>query len=286
MAWKALRHRQPQFTPLPHFPQMGFFAYSAWDNSTRMHYTLAARQDGAVAKNQLFSLQIALNGTAGTLIGESSFVDFPAPLTQADITYLFTDGGLVFIAFAQAVLLTVSPATGAVLNVTSLLPPADGNPVDGLASAFDDRTGTFYVNAVGTGGLYLHSFNVKSRTTSLVGPLPPAPGTAGQGGERVDQAVASMAVYPPNCDGWRCARASRRRSYSWRSSTPSRARASRSHSTRSGIRCGWRGDAGRDRLCGGGRTRECAACWVAPHVSPTSLPRSPPSHPLPVRFLA
>ena len=177
---------------------MGFFAYSAWDNSTRMHYTLAARQDGAVAKNQLFSLQIALNGTAGTLIGESSFVDFPAPLTQADITYLFTDGGLVFIAFAQAVLLTVSPATGAVLNVTSLLPPADGNPVDGLASAFDDRTGTFYVNAVGTGGLYLHSFNVKSRTTSLVGPLPPAPGTAGQGGERVDQAVASMAVYPPN----------------------------------------------------------------------------------------
>ena len=135
---------------------MGFFAYSAWDNTTRMHYTLAARQEGPLAKNELFSLQIALNGTSGQLVGASSFVDFPPPLLQTDITYVFTRAGLVYIAFAQAVMLTVSPQTGAVLNTTSLLPSADANPIDGLASTFDEVTGTFWVNAVGTGGLYLH----------------------------------------------------------------------------------------------------------------------------------
>lgn len=179
---------------------MGFFAYSAFDNSTRMHYTLAARQVSNEPKNQLFSLQIALNGTSGTLIGNADgvYVDFPAPLTQADITFIFTRKSYVYIAFAQAMLLTVSPASGAVLNVTSLLPSSDVSPVDSLASAFDEQTGTFWVNAVGADGLYLHSYSVDDHATTLVGPLPAAPGTAGADGKRVDTAVASMAVYPPN----------------------------------------------------------------------------------------
>lgn len=64
-------------------------------------------------------------------------------------------------------------------------------------SVFDDVEGIFYVNALGADGFYLHTYNINSGAETTVGPLPAAPGTAGPGGARVDNAIASLVVYPP-----------------------------------------------------------------------------------------
>jgi hypothetical protein len=75
---------------------MNFFAYSDFDNTTRRHYTLAARTQG----NTLFTTYVAPNGTAGALLGQAD-VTFPSTVTQTDITYLFTYNGNVYVSFTQ-----------------------------------------------------------------------------------------------------------------------------------------------------------------------------------------
>ena len=179
---------------------MSFFAYSAWDNSTRLHYTLAARQIGGEPVNQLFTVFIALNGTSGGQVGAGVEVAFPPPLTQADITYFFTHAGSVYITFAGGQLLPVNPATGAAGNV-SLLFPASAQLVTTTAAIFEESTATYWGNAVGGagGGFYLHSFHLPTLAAGpLVGPLAPTPTTgANPGGARADTAVATVAVFPP-----------------------------------------------------------------------------------------
>jgi hypothetical protein len=157
---------------------------------------------GAEPVNQLFTTYVAPNGTSGNQVGSAQTVAFPAPLTQADITYLFTYKGLVYITFAQAVVLTVQPSTGAMLNSTNLLPSSASGLVDSLACDFDAATGTFWANAVGSApsgtGHFLHSFNVLTGASTVVGPLGPTPTTGSNpGGLRADDAEATMAVYPP-----------------------------------------------------------------------------------------
>jgi hypothetical protein len=172
--------------------EMAWYAFSDFDNATRTHYTLAARP----AAPEVFTVSVAMNGTAGSLLS-SAPVSFPAPLDVADVTFLFTFRGLVYVAFAGGQLATVVPATGAVTNVTALFPPSAGL-TDGLAADFDGVTGTFYANAAGgDGGFFLHTYNVLTGATTQLGPLPPAPGTAGPGGARVDSAAATLVVYPP-----------------------------------------------------------------------------------------
>jgi len=171
---------------------MNFLAYSDFDNTTRLHYTLAARPGGL---NQLFTVSIAPNGTSGSLVNQVTVL-FPDNLVQGSITYLFTYKGLVYVSFQEGYLASFSPKTGAVLNVTQLLSPTSGL-VDSLACSFDPVTGTFYANAQGGTGFFLHTYQVGSGKTTMVGPLPPAAGTAGPGNTRVDNALASMVVYQP-----------------------------------------------------------------------------------------
>jgi hypothetical protein len=173
--------------------QMNFFAYSDFDNSTRTHYTLAARPGNL---NQVFAVSIAPNGTSGTLLSSAN-VNFP-PSAGTNVTYLFAYEGVVYVSFSTGLLVSVNPATGAVLNSTQMFPASSGL-YDTLACAFDRSTGTFYANAIGN-GFFLHTINVVTGATTMVGPMPAAPGTGGSGGSRVDNAVASMVVYPNLAD--------------------------------------------------------------------------------------
>ena len=173
--------------------------FSAFDNSTRSHYTLAARLVGGAPLNQLFTVYIAPNGTSGGLTATAE-VALPAGTQQADITYLFTFRGTVYLATQQGALLPVNPATGAVGNATALLPPASGL-VDTRAAAFDAASATFFVNAIGANGYFVHSYNLATRAVGApVGPLPATPG-AGAGGARGDTAVATLPVYRPAASG-------------------------------------------------------------------------------------
>ena len=175
--------------------------FSCFDNSTRSHYTFAGRQQGGAPLNQLFTVYIAPNGTSGGLTATAT-VALPQGVAQADLTYLFTHGGTVYLATRQGLLLPIDPASGAVGNATALLPPASGL-VDSRAAAFDAASATFYANAVGAGGYFVHSYNLASGAVGApVGPLPATPGTgAGAGGAREDTAVASLPVYRPAASG-------------------------------------------------------------------------------------
>jgi hypothetical protein len=176
--------------------------FSAWDNSTRSHYTLASRVVGGEPFTQLFTVYIAPNGTSGGLVS-SVEVQLPGGVAPADIRYVFTHGGTVYLATAAAELYPIAPATGALGNATALLPP-NSELVDTRAATFDAQSGTFYVNALGASGShYLHSYNVATGVAGApVGPLPATPNTdAGGGGVRVDDAVATLPVYRPAADG-------------------------------------------------------------------------------------
>ena len=178
---------------------MNFLAYSAWDNSTRLHYTLAPRQVAGEDLNQLFVVYIAPNGTSGGQVGATAEVAFPPGLTQAEITYFFTYQGGLYVTFASGALLPLNPSTGKAGNVSLLFPPS-ANLATTTAAVFDETTGTFWANAVGLGGGYfLHSFDMKTLTAGpVVGPLGPTPTTgANPNNERADTAVATLAVYPP-----------------------------------------------------------------------------------------
>lgn len=175
---------------------MNFYAYSAFDNETRSHYTLAARTLNGDALNQLFTVSIAMNGTSGSLVATSEVV-FPPSAAQADVTYIFTYAGLVYISFSTGTLLAVAPQTGAVVSTLSFLP---AGMAGSLASSFDATTGTFWANALGADGFYLTSTLVTSNasTPTVVGPLPPTPTTgAGPNNTRQDAAVAQLIVRPP-----------------------------------------------------------------------------------------
>jgi hypothetical protein len=118
------------------------------------------------------------------------------PVTPADITYIFTQGGVVYLATRNGQLVPIAPATGAVGNVTAAAPAGSGL-VGTRASAFDAATGTFYVNSIGaTGSYFLSSVDVATGALGpVVGPLPATPNTGtGPGGARADQAVATLAV--------------------------------------------------------------------------------------------
>lgn len=173
--------------------EMNFLAYSDFDNTTRHHFTLAARPD----LTQIFTVSVAMNGTAGTLVGQAD-VMFPATLNLDQITYLFTDSGYVYVAFADSTVVQIQPKTGAILSTFSIV-PTQGQVVDSYGSAFDHKTGTFYVNAQGDAGFYLHTYNVRTKAYTNVGPLPAAAGTAGPTGARVDNTIASVrkAVFVP-----------------------------------------------------------------------------------------
>ena len=176
--------------------------FSAWDNSTRSHYTLAARVVAGEPFTQLFTVYIAPNGTSGGLVS-SVEVQLPGDVAPADIRYVFTHGGMVFLATAAGELYPIAPATGALGNATALLPP-NSELVDTRAATFDAQSSTFYVNALGASGShYLHSYNVATGMAGApVGPLPATPNTdAGTGGSRVDDAVATLPVYRPAADG-------------------------------------------------------------------------------------
>jgi hypothetical protein len=173
---------------------MIFFAYSAFDNSTRTHFTLAPRQINGDAVNQLFTVSIAMNGTAGALVATSEVV-FPAGAAQADISYVFTYGGLVYVAFKTGTLLAVAPSTGAIASSRTYLPPGMAGS---LACSFDSSTATFWANAAGAEGFYLTSTSVTTNATTTIGPLPPTPGTgAGPNNAREDAAIAQLIVRPP-----------------------------------------------------------------------------------------
>lgn len=185
----------PIATLIPFTPttDMNFFAYADFDNATRMHYTLAARQINNAPVNQLFTTRIEYNGTNGSLVN-TAIVPFPADAPQSSITYLFTAGGLVYISFAEGILLTVDPKTGSVLNETRVL-PSNTNMTDGLACSFDQKTLTFYANSIDIDeNFFLHSYQVTTGARKMVGPLPPYSGAPSP---RIDVAVASLAVYPP-----------------------------------------------------------------------------------------
>jgi hypothetical protein len=175
--------------------------FSSWDNSTRSHYTLAARLVGGAPLNQLFTVYIAPNGTSGALLATAE-VTLPAGIAQADLTYLFVYNGSVWVATQQGALLPINPTTGVVGSAIALLPPAAGL-VDTRAAAFDAQGAVFYANAVGTGGFFVHSYNLATRTVGPpVGPLPATSGTAaGPGGVREDTAVATLPVYRPAASG-------------------------------------------------------------------------------------
>jgi hypothetical protein len=180
---------------------MGFFAYSAFDNATRLHYTVAARSEGSTPLTQLFTVAIAANGTAGAQVGAGAVVDVPEDLPTDEITGVFTAGGLVYIVFGSGAVLAVTPATGAIVNNSSILPQGQGY-ADTLSNSFDAATGTFWATAQAPAGYYLHSWNVHTGATTMVGPLPATPGTGtGPAGERVDEPCASMVVYPPPAAG-------------------------------------------------------------------------------------
>jgi hypothetical protein len=144
---------------------------------------------------------IELNGTSGHQVGEG--VEVALPAAAADITTVFTHQGTVYVTFASGVMYALNPATGAVGNATHLL-PAGAQLVDTKASAFDEKTGTLWLNAKGVApngaeGYFLHSFDVLAGTAgALVGPLGPTPTTGSNpGGVRADDAVATLVVYPP-----------------------------------------------------------------------------------------
>jgi hypothetical protein len=144
---------------------------------------------------QLFTVSIALNGTSGALVNSVS-VSIPDPEGVKQIAYFFTYNSLAYLTFIDGTLMVISPSTGAILSTTAMVPPSAGL-MDGRGSTFDPSTGIFYANAQGSDGFYLHSFNVVTNATTKLGPLPPAPGTAGPNNARVDSTLASMVVYPP-----------------------------------------------------------------------------------------
>ncbi len=55
-----------------------------------------------------------------------------------------------FAVRVQGVLLEIEPKTGTILKQVNMLSPSSGL-VDSLVCDFDDKTGTFYVNAQGAG---------------------------------------------------------------------------------------------------------------------------------------
>ena len=180
---------------------MNFFAYSAFDNATRLHYTLAPRVVAGEPITQLFTVYIELNGTAGHQVGEG--VEVVLPGAAADISYFFTYQGAAFVTFSTGLLYQIDPSRGTVGNATHLL-PAGSQLVDTKASVFDEKSGTLFVNAKGVApngaeGYFLHSFNVGAGAVgALVGSLGPTPTTGSNpGGLRADDAVATLAVYPP-----------------------------------------------------------------------------------------
>ena len=167
---------------------MNFLAYSDFDNSTRLHYTLAARP----GMMQVFTVHIAPNGTAGALL-HSVPVQFPDSVFGLNITYFFTAQSNVYVAFENGALVSFAPKTGALLQVVNILPTQwQDVMLDSSGSVFDPKTQTFYVNGQGNGGFYLHSYNVKTSTVNVLGPLPPAAGTAGPNNTRVDNTLASV----------------------------------------------------------------------------------------------
>ena len=107
--------------------EMNFFAYSDFDNTTRFHYTLAAKP-GQV---QLFTTYIAPNGTSGNLV-HSADVTLPADVAVTAITYLFTYQGLVYVSATEGQLVVLDPKTGNVLKEVQML-PANGGYIDSLA---------------------------------------------------------------------------------------------------------------------------------------------------------
>ena len=174
--------------------------FSTFENATRSHYTLAAREVAGVPLFQLFTVFIAPNGTSGGLTNTVE-VKLPA-VAPTDLTYLFTYKGSVYAATSAAVVYAIDPTTGAAGNATALL-PANSELVDTRAAAFDAASGTFFVNSVGPGGKFLHSLNVGTGALGApVGPLPPTPTTdAGPGNTREDAAVATLPVYRPADSG-------------------------------------------------------------------------------------
>jgi len=180
---------------------MAFFAYSAFDNATRLHYTLAPRVVAGAPFTQLFTVFIELNGTSGHQVGAG--VEVALPGDAAGINYFFTHQGAAYVTFENGLMYSLNPANGAVGNATRLL-PAGSQLTDTKAAVFDEKTGTLWVNAKGVApsgaeGYFLHSFNVGAGAPGpLVGPLPATPTTGSNpGGLRADDAVATLAVYPP-----------------------------------------------------------------------------------------
>ena len=189
--------------PMTDTAQMDFSTstFSMFDNSTRLHYTLAARLLGGQPYNQLFTVFISLNGTSGSLVS-SVEVTLPPGVSQGALTYLFTYAGTVYVSTSNGLLLPINPATGSVGNVSSLLPPGV-ELVGSRAAAFDAVSTVFYQNGVGPSGFFVHGYNVQSGTVlAPVGPLPPTPGTGtGGGGARADTAVATLPVHLPASEG-------------------------------------------------------------------------------------
>ena len=180
---------------------MGFSAFGAFDNSSRTHYTLAARKEADLPLNQLFSVAVAANGTAGALAA-TALVTFPDALPPADITYIFTAGGIVYVAFEQGTVVGVAPASGALVSNFTFLPAGRGLAAT-KAAGFDAAAGVFWSNAVGPDGFYLASLALAGGATTLVGPLPPTPGAdTGPNKERLETSVATIPVYPPAAMGF------------------------------------------------------------------------------------
>jgi len=95
-----------------------------------------------------------------------------------------------------------NPVTGALLSTTGIV--ADPDMQLTLATTFDPSTGTLYSNAIRASegsnltDYFLVSYNVNSGAVKALGPLPPAPGSAGPSGFREDAAISSLIVQTPS----------------------------------------------------------------------------------------
>ena len=177
---------------------MGFSAFGYFDNATRAHYTLAARKEGALPLTQLWTVAVAANGTAGTLAAaDGVIVTLPPELPQEDIVYVFAQHSVVYLVFAQGVVLGVAPASGAVVSNATFLAAGKGLAAT-TAAGFDSAAGVFWTNVIGPDGMFLASLALASGATTFIGPLPPTPGAdTGPDGARLETAVATIPVYPP-----------------------------------------------------------------------------------------
>lgn len=95
-----------------------------------------------------------------------------------------------------------NPVTGALVSTTGIV--ADPSMQLTLATTFDPSTGTLYNNAISASAgsnltdYYLVSYNVNTGAVKTLGPLPPAPGSAGPSGLREDAAISSLIVQTPS----------------------------------------------------------------------------------------